>query len=191
MSKTPLFSGLFLLLSACGQAAPPATAATTHSATLTSAPAAPEPAAVPPVEAPVAAPPAVTEPGTAVEDLDPLNRLGTKHLPKIEFTEKKALKKKSRADLAAALSAGQTASTVEDALKAMEKRAGKPTWNEENGKTRVWVVTEGQRCHRLTLESGGEMNLEASTVTEWHMLAVGARQNVCTGEIRAGIVGGE
>ena len=192
MNKTAL-SVLFLLTGCAHEASAPVYPVATQSASLTSAPAAAapaEPAAE--TKAPVADMPAApAAPGTSVEELDPLARLGTKHLPKIDFTAKKELKKKSRADLNAALSAGQQASTVEDAVKAMEKRAGKPTWVEENGKSRVWIVTEGQKCHRLSLDNGGEINLEVSPVTEWHMLAVGARQNVCTGEIRAGIVGGE
>jgi len=193
----------FLLSAACAQEAakPPTTAA--QPARLTSAEAPNEAAlkATAALAAHISSPDEKEEPGVPapapvapvndVAELDPLARMGTRNLPKIDMTPKKDLKRNSRATLDAALAAGQSASTLDEAVKAMEKRIGKPTWVEEDGKKRVWIVLEGSRCHKLTLDRGGDIDLEVAPTSEWHMLAVGARQNVCSGEIRAGIVGGE
>jgi hypothetical protein len=92
------------------------------------------------------------------------------------------LRKKTRADLEAAVEIAQRESTLDAAAQKLTKRLGKPTWVEDE-KTRVWVATQGNACYRLVLRSDGGMDIDGALKTDWTVLSPVARQNRCTGEI--------
>ena len=48
----------------------------------------------------------------------------------------------------AALALAKQTSTLDGAVAAITKRIGKPTWDEEDGKKRVWIAGHGAQCHR-------------------------------------------
>jgi hypothetical protein len=122
------------------------------------------------------------------EGFDPLSEgaaLEAAAIPKIERTEKKLLRAKSRGDLDAALSVVKTASTVDEAVTKLTTRLGKTTWV-ENGNRRVWVAPDGSRCHRLVLDGDGAVHVETVAKADAIRLTTTVRQNPCTGEIERG-----
>ena len=77
------------------------------------------------------------------EGLDPLSEgasLEAASIPKIERTDKKQVRAKTRGELDAALSVVKTAASVEEAATKLTARLGKVSWT-ENGSKRVWVAT--------------------------------------------------
>lgn len=127
-------------------------------------------------------------PKRAADGLDPLSEgaaLEAAAIPKIERTDKKQLRAKSRGDLDAALSVMKSASTVDEAVTKLTARLGKTTWV-ENGTKRVWVAPEGARCHRLVLEGDGSVHVETVAKSDAIRLTTTVKQDPCTGEIERG-----
>lgn len=122
------------------------------------------------------------------EALDPLSEgaaLEAANIPKIEKTDKKLVRSKTRGELDAALSVVKTASTVDEAATKLTARLGKVSWT-ENGSKRIWVALEGNRCHRLVLEADGSVNVETVAKSDVIRLTATVRQDPCTGEIERG-----
>ena len=122
------------------------------------------------------------------ESLDPLSvggDLEAAMVPTVVQTPAKELRSKSRADLDAALSLLENASTPEAAAKKVTARLGKPTWI-EGGKKRVWIAKDGKACHRFVLDNDGQADVETAPTTEWRILTASAKQSACTGEIKRG-----
>lgn len=124
----------------------------------------------------------------ATEGLDPLSEgasLEAASIPKVEFTDKKQVRAKTRGELDAALSVMKTAASVEEAATKLTARLGKVSWT-ENGSKRVWVANEGARCHRLVLDGDGSVNVETVAKKDAIRLTTTVRQDPCTGEIVRG-----
>lgn len=107
-------------------------------------------------------------------------------IPKIERASAKELRAKGRSDLDAGMALVKSSSSVDDAVKKLTVRLGKPTWT-ENGARRIWVAAAGAQCHRLVLEADGSVEIETASKSEWRLLAATAKQNPCSGEIKRGI----
>lgn len=128
------------------------------------------------------------EPKKATEGLDPLSEgasLEAASIPKIEFSDKKQVRAKSRGELDAALSVMKSAASVDEAVTKLTARLGKVSWT-ENGSRRVWVANEGARCHRLVLEGDGSVSVETVAKKDAIRLTTTVRQDPCTGEIQRG-----
>jgi hypothetical protein len=124
----------------------------------------------------------------AGEGLDPLSEgaaLEAANIPKIERTDKKLVRAKSRGDLDAALSVVKAAATVEEAVTKLTTRLGKVSWT-ENGSKHVWIANDGARCHRLILEGDGSVHVETVAKQDVNRLTTTVRQNLCSGEIERG-----
>jgi len=132
---------------------------------------------------------APADPAAMASVLDPLAVDGITEaatIPEIVHTPAKELRRKSRADLDAALTLAKQAPSVDAAVDALVKRLGKPTWTEA-GQRRVWVAPETGRCHRLVVDSDGAVELEVAPAGESKMLSAAARQKLCSGEITRGL----
>jgi hypothetical protein len=108
-------------------------------------------------------------------------------VPQTEMTPPSALRKKTATQLKRAAAVAKSAASVDVAVKKLTKRLGKPSWTESQRATikrRVWVASAGQKCHRLTLEADGAVEVETASQTGWRVLADSAKQNACSGEIR-------
>lgn len=191
-TRAPLSCAAFLVLAACGGAQKPAvqsaetTSASIAQAQTVEAPA-PKSAAEAWAESKVAKDDAAPRTGTR-EALDPLSEgaaMEAASIPKIEKTDKKLLRPKSRGELDAALSVVKTAASVDEAATKITARIGKPSWT-ENGQKRIWVAMDGARCHRLVLEGDGSVSLETVAKKDVIRLTTTARQDPCTGDIEKG-----
>jgi hypothetical protein len=117
------------------------------------------------------------------QTLDPLALDGAVGaLPKIVFTPAKELRHNSRASLEQALELIKDQETSEGAAARLAKALGKPTWIQD-GKIRVWVVSDKTQCTRLVLRSDGTADLDGARASESTMVAPFAHQNLCTGQI--------
>lgn len=124
----------------------------------------------------------------AGEGLDPLSEgaaLEAANIPKIERTEKKLVRAKSRGELDAALSVVKTAASVEEAVTKLTARLGKVSWT-ENGSKHIWIANDASTCHRLILEADGSVHVETVAKKDMNRLTTTVRQNLCTGEIERG-----
>ncbi len=124
----------------------------------------------------------------AGEGFDPLSEgaaLEAANIPKIERTDKKLVRGKSRGELGAALDVVKTAATVEEAVTKLTSRLGKVSWT-ENGSKHIWIANDASTCHRLILEADGSVHVETVAKKDMIRLTTTVRQNPCTGEIERG-----
>jgi hypothetical protein len=194
-----LFVGSLFVLVACAAAPAPAPAVPSAA----TAPQAAPPEKTPAQEwgekkaesepAPAQAKSAAPEKENEKESLDPLasSELEESSLPNTEITPPKQVRAKRPRELNAALASVKSARSVDEAVKKLTKRLGKPTWTEtpkgSSATRRVWVANAKNQCHRLVLEADGSVDVETMKKDDWRMLTATARQNPCTGEIKRGI----
>lgn len=195
---------LSVAITGCASAPQSASPVTSPSAAAPEAPAAP-PAAED--EAPVEAPSqsaaeawaekkAHAEESAAPESsgsagADPLavgDTLASASTTKIELTNARELRRKTRRDLEDGQKIVEKATTFEEAVQKLGTRLGKPNWI-ESGKKRVWVVTEGTQCYRLMLDADGSTETDTASTTESRMLSALSQQNPCTGAVQNGMPG--
>jgi hypothetical protein len=107
---------------------------------------------------------------------------------KIELTKARELRRKTRRDLEDGQKLVEKSTTFDEALQKLGTRLGKPNWI-ESGKKRVWVVTEGTQCYRLSLDADGSTETDTASTTESRMLSALSQQNPCTGAVQNGMPG--